>query len=87
MPELSKSLELLHLSRQGVSFPLAAHHRRVGGGSFCGGVILRVDLEEVIEHDEQHGSAAEEDGEGVEGGVGDHCCFMFVLCWVSLSGV
>lgn len=44
----------------------------------------------MIEHDEQHGAAAEEDGEGVEGGVGDHLCFFFrlfsILCLVRSGG-
>jgi hypothetical protein len=28
----------------------------------------------VVEDDQEHGGAAEEDGEGVELGVGDHGC-------------
>lgn len=34
--------------------------------------FIGVDLEEVVEDDHEHGSAAKEDGERVEGGVGDH---------------
>jgi hypothetical protein len=33
-----------------------------------------VDFEEVVQHDHQHGGAAEEEREGVELGVGDHGC-------------
>lgn len=36
--------------------------------------VFGVDFEEVVENDHEDGCAAEEDGEGVEGGVGDHCC-------------
>lgn len=36
--------------------------------------VFGIDFEEVVEDDQEHGSAAEEDGEGVELGVGDHGC-------------
>lgn len=35
----------------------------------------------MVEDDQEHGSATEEDGEGVELGVGDHGCW---LLWVSV---
>ena len=38
--------------------------------------VFGVDFEEVVEDDQQHGGAAEEDGEGVELGVGDHGCWL-----------
>jgi hypothetical protein len=41
-----------------------------GGGGVA--VAAGVDFEEVVEDDEEHGEGAEEDGEGVEGRVGDH---------------
>lgn len=37
-----------------------------------GGVVFRVDFEEVIEDDEKHGSASEEDSQRVELGVCNH---------------
>ena len=36
--------------------------------------MLRVDFQEMVEHNQEHGGAAEEDGEGVKLGVGDHFC-------------
>lgn len=36
------------------------------------GVVFRVDLEEVIKNDEEHGRASEEDSERVKLGVCDH---------------
>lgn len=44
---------------------------RISWGVFRG-VLVAVDFEVVVEDDEEHGGRAEEDGEGVEGGVGDH---------------
>jgi len=35
-------------------------------------LVNGVHLEEVVQHDEEHGGAAEEEGERVELGVGDH---------------
>ena len=35
-------------------------------------VVLRIDLQEVVEYDEKHGEGAEEDGKLVEVVVGDH---------------
>jgi len=34
---------------------------------FQGCVVFGIDFEEVVENNEEHSSAAEEDGEGVEG--------------------
>lgn len=62
------------LSRQCVSFSLDAQNSWVGSGSFDSSVVLGVDLKKMVEHDEQHGGASKEDGERVEGGVGDHGC-------------
>lgn len=36
------------------------------------GVVFRVDFEEVIEDDEEHGSASEEDGQRIKLGVRNH---------------
>jgi len=36
--------------------------------------VFGVDFEEVVEDDQEHGGAAEEDGEGVELSVRDHGC-------------
>jgi hypothetical protein len=36
--------------------------------------VFGIDFKEVVEDDQEHGGAAEEDGEGVELGVGDHGC-------------
>ena len=36
--------------------------------------VFGVDFEEVVENDQEYCGAAEEDGEGVELGVGDHGC-------------
>lgn len=44
--------------------------------------VFGVDFEEVVENDQEHGGAAEEDGEGVELGVGDHGCWLKGV-WVS----
>ena len=42
--------------------------------------IFGVNFEEVVEDDQEHGGATEEDGEGVELGVGDHgCCVVGFL--------
>lgn len=40
-------------------------------------MLITVDFEKMIEDDHEHCCGAEEEGEGVEGGVGDHffCCF------------
>ena len=35
-------------------------------------ILLRVDLEVVVQHNEQHARGPEEEGERVELGVGDH---------------
>ena len=56
-------MSLPRLSRQSIGFPLARQW-------FLR--VLGVDFQEVVQDDHQHGGAAEEDGEGVEGGVGDH---------------
>jgi len=52
--------------------------KRIGfalGAEILAGVF-GVDFEEVVEDDQEHGSATEEDGEGVELGVGDHGCWL-----------
>lgn len=47
----------------------------------------------MVEDYEEHGGAAEEDGEGVEGGVGDHGCGCFWLVdglglgWLLVDGL
>lgn len=51
--------------RQSIGLPLRAQ----GCGLLS---VFRIDLEEVVEDDHEHGGAAEEDGEGVERCVGDH---------------
>lgn len=45
-------------------------------------MLITVDFEKMIEDDHEHCCGAEEEGEGVEGGVGDHffCCFCFSVC-------
>jgi len=41
--------------------------------------VFGVDLEEVVQDNQKDGRTAEEDREGVELGVGDHCCAFWVL--------
>lgn len=52
-----------------ISLSLCAQRRR-----FL--VVTRVDLEEMVEDNHEHGCASQEDREGVERTVGDH----FVVC-------
>lgn len=51
---------------QGICFPLRAQ--------WCRGVgcLFGIDFKEVVEHDEEHGRATEEDGQRVERVVRDH---------------
>jgi len=41
-------------------------------GLVCAVAVVGIHLEEVVEDGEQHGTAAEEDGERVQPVVGDH---------------
>lgn len=41
-------------------------------------MLITVDFEKMIEDDHEHCCGAEEEGEGVEGGVGDHFFFVSV---------
>lgn len=44
--------------------------------------VCGVDFEEVVQHDQQHGGAAEEERKRVELGVCYHCfCFLVVVEW------
>lgn len=47
-------------------------------------MLITVDFEKMIEDDHEHCCGAEEEGEGVERGVGDHffvfVCFPVCLC-------
>lgn len=52
---------------------LAFGFRCGGGGVFFDGV----NFEKMVDDDEEHGEAAEKDGEGVEVVVGDHCCVLY----------
>lgn len=46
-------------------------------------MLITVDFEKMIEDDHEHCCGAEEEGEGVEGGVGDHffCFCLFSRFW------
>lgn len=44
-------------------------------------MLITVDFEKMIEDDHEHCCGAEEEGEGVEGGVGDH--FFVSVCLFS----
>lgn len=48
-------------------------------------MLITVDFEKMIEDDHEHCCGAEEEGEGVEGGVGDHF-FVVSVCWMSFWG-
>lgn len=48
-------------------------------------MLITVDFEKMIEDDHEHCCGAEEEGEGVEGGVGDHS-FCFCLFSDFLGG-
>lgn len=50
-------------------------------------MLITVDFEKMIEDDHEHCCGAEEEGEGVEGGVGDHFLFCFCLFSGFLGGV
>lgn len=51
-------------------------------------MLITVDFEKMIEDDHEHCCGAEEEGEGVEGGVGDHFFFVVSVCFlVFLGGV
>lgn len=43
-------------------------------------MLITVDFEKMIEDDHEHCCGAEEEGEGVEGGVGDH--FFVFVCFL-----
>jgi hypothetical protein len=43
-----------------------------GLGLLCCDVLFRIDFEEMVQDNEDHGGASEEDGEGVELVVGYH---------------
>lgn len=46
-------------------------------------MLITVDFEKMIEDDHEHCCGAEEEGEGVEGGVGDHFFLLFLsVFWV-----
>lgn len=46
-------------------------------------MLITVDFEKMIEDDHEHCCGAEEEGEGVEGGVGDHFFVLFLsVFWV-----
>lgn len=63
---LLHDLRLYLLPRHGVLYRAWISWRVLGG------VLVAVDFEEVVEDDEEHCCCAQEDGERVEGGVGDH---------------
>lgn len=44
-------------------------------------MLITVDFEKMIEDDHEHCCGAEEEGEGVEGGVGDHF-FVVSVCFL-----
>lgn len=47
----------------------------LGGGSLlCKSAVGRIDLEEVVQNNENHGDGAKEDGESVQIVVGNHGC-------------
>lgn len=52
-------------------------------------MLITVDFEKMIEDDHEHCCGAEEEGEGVEGGVGDHffCCFCLFSGFLGEVGV
>lgn len=55
---------------------------RIGGaGAGMLIMLITVDFEKMIEDDHEHCCGAEEEGEGVEGGVGDHF-FVVSVCWM-----
>lgn len=45
-------------------------------------MLITVDFEKMIEDDHEHCCGAEEEGEGVEGGVGDHFFLFLSVFWV-----
>lgn len=51
-------------------------------------MLITVDFEKMVEDDHEHCCGAEEEGEGVEGGVGDHffCCFCLLYDFLGGSG-
>lgn len=50
-------------------------------------MLITVDFEKMIEDDHEHCCGAEEEGEGVEGGVGDHFFWLFLsVFWVFGEG-
>lgn len=51
-------------------------------------MLITVDFEKMIEDDHEHCCGAEEEGEGVEGGVGDHffCFCLFSGFWGGVLG-
>lgn len=46
-------------------------------------MLITVDFEKMIEDDHEHCCGAEEEGEGVEGGVGDH--FLVSVCFLGFG--
>lgn len=49
-------------------------------------MLITVDFEKMIEDDHEHCCGAEEEGEGVEGGVGDHFFLLFLFSGVLVFG-
>lgn len=49
-------------------------------------MLITVDFEKMIEDDHEHCCGAEEEGEGVEGGVGDHFFFVVSVCYLGFWG-
>lgn len=49
-------------------------------------MLITVDFEKMIEDDHEHCCGAEEEGEGVEGGVGDHFFVVSVCCMIFWEG-
>ena len=47
--------------------------------------VFGVDLEEVVEDNQKDSCTSEEDCEGVELGVGDHCCAFGVLFVIGIG--
>lgn len=48
-------------------------------------MLITVDFEKMIEDDHEHCCGAEEEGEGVEGGVGDHFFVVVSVCFLVLG--
>lgn len=61
------------------SAPSCLHLARRSPRLLLRNVILRIDLEEVVKNDQEHGCASEEDGECVELVVGNHLGRAFVM--------